>query len=224
MPLLDAVLSIVAPHDCLVCGNEGKLICEWCAPDAFPALPSRCYRCKHIAIDFAVCESCRRDGGLRHVWVRTDYDNAAKELMRLYKYEHARVANLAVVRAMDELLPFVHANTLIISVPTATTRVRQRGYDQAMLLARGIAVKRSLLWVRAVTRLTQTRQVGADRKQRVSQLNDAFMVIKPEIVKKADILLVDDVITTGATLEAMAKVLKKAGAKSINALVFAQKV
>jgi len=223
MALLDLVLSVVAPHDCLVCGLEGRLVCGWCAPDAFPDLPSRCYRCKQITSDFAVCESCCRITSLRHVWIRTDYDTTAKELMRIYKYERVSSAHKTITEAMDEILPYLPVDTIIIPIPTATSRVRQRGYDQAELLARSLARQRSLLWVRAVTRLTQSRQVGADRHQRLSQLKNAFMVTKPLVIKNANILLVDDVVTTGATIEAMAATLKQAGAKSITAIAFAQK-
>lgn len=223
MPFLDLVLSVVAPHDCLSCGAEGKLICAWCAPDAFPDLPSRCYRCKCITIDFAVCDSCRRKSPLKNVWVRTDYENTAKQLINLYKFERVRSAFKPISGAMEEILPFLSSDTLIVPVPTATSRVRQRGYDQSVLLARSLAGIRSLMWVRAVTRLSQSRQVGANRKQRLNQLKGAFMVTKPNLVKNANILIVDDVVTTGATIEAVATVLKQAEAKSISAITFAQK-
>lgn len=223
MPLIDSLFSIFAPHDCLVCDAEGALVCNWCASEAFPELPSRCYNCKQLSSDYAVCESCRPATGLRHVWVRTEYDNTAKELMRHFKYQRTHSAKGIIATAMDEILPYFNAETVVVPVPTATSRVRQRGYDQADLLARRIARQHGLMSGRVVTRLTQSRQVGANRKQRRTQLQDAFMVTKPDLIKKAEILLVDDVITTGATLEAMALVLKQAGAKLVNAVVFAQK-
>ena len=223
MPLLDSVLSILAPHTCLVCGREGKLVCDWCAVDAFPPLPSRCYRCRRITSDFALCDRCKKQTPLRHVWIRTDYDGSAKDLLHSYKYERARAAVLPVARAVDEVLPYLPADTLLIPVPTATSRVRQRGYDHAALLARSLARQHHLAWLRAVTHLSQSRQVGSSRQQRLTQLADTFIVTKPALVSGRDILIVDDVVTTGATLEAMARVLKQAGAKSVNALAFAQK-
>lgn len=223
MPVLDKILSIAAPHDCLVCGLEGKLVCDWCAVDAFIEQPSRCYRCKSITSDYAVCDKCSRLTSLRHVWVRTEYEHTAQELMRLYKYQRTYSAHKIIVNALDDILPYLDKEVVIIPVPTATSRVRQRGYDQAGLLARNLANKRGLMWTRAVTRLSQTRQVGATRTQRFIQLQDAFMVTKPEVIQDADVLVVDDVLTTGATMEAMAKILKQAGAKTINAVVFAQK-
>ena len=222
MALLDLVLSVVAPHDCLVCGAEGKLICGWCAPDAFPDLPSRCYRCKQITSDFAVCESCRRNTSLRHVWVRTDYDATAKELMRVYKYERVSSAHKTITEAMDEILPYLPVATIIIPIPTATSRVRQRGYDQAELIAKAFARRRGLRFARTLLRLGKSRQTGARRHERLKQQIGAFTAIRPYLYQKSTVLLIDDVLTTGATLQAAAAALKQAGIKQANAAVFTQ--
>ena len=113
-------------------------------------------------------------------------------------------------------------NTIIVPVPTATSRVRQRGYDQAVLLAKEVARQSGLKYTHCLSRTTQAHQVGAGRSQRIKQLSGAFRVTKPDQVMGVHILLIDDVITTGATLESAALLLKKTGAKRIDALVFAQ--
>ncbi len=74
-----------------------------------------------------------------------------------------------------------------------------------------------------LARIGQTRQVGANRTKRLSQLKDAFRVVRPYLVKGANIIIVDDVVTTGASLEEAAKKLKSAGAKSVSALAFCHK-
>lgn len=74
-----------------------------------------------------------------------------------------------------------------------------------------------------MVRLTQSRQLGAVRKHRLSQLEGTFVVTKPKLIDKANILLMDEVVTTGATQETVAKLLGKSGAISISGLVFAQK-
>lgn len=224
MPLIDALLSVIAPHACLVCEAEGKLVCSWCALEAFPAIPSRCYRCQRLTSDFAVCSKCQATSSLAHVWIVTGYTSVAKELIHRFKYARTIAAKVAIANAMSDLLPYLSTDTIVIHVPTATSRVRSRGYDQTELLASSIARQKGLRNVRAVTHLTQARQVGASREQRLKQLANSFMVTKPHTVKNADILLIDDVITTGSTLESIAKLLKRSGAKTINALVFAQKL
>lgn len=223
MPLLDALLSVIAPHNCLICEAEGKLICGWCLPDVFPELPSRCFRCKRITTNFAVCDRCKKQTRMGHVWIRTDYGGHSKALLHRYKYERAQAAVQVIAGTMDEVLPYLPLATMVIPVPTATSRVRARGYDHAALLARAIARKRGLMSARAVTHLLQTRQVGANRQKRLAQLKDTFAVTKPKLVKGRDILIVDDVVTTGSTLEAMTLALKQAGARSVNAVAFAQK-
>lgn len=224
MPLLDNLLSVIAPHNCLVCGVEGQLVCRLCAFDAFPQLPSRCYRCKALTSDYAVCDNCRTNTSLKRVWIKTSYENTAKDLIHFFKFERARSATSVIVESLDEFLPYFVEQILVVPVPTATERIRQRGYDQAALLAKALAERRNLEYLPALARLTHTRQVGASRKQRFEQLQLAFSVTKSQAIKDREILLIDDVITTGATLETLARLLKKAGAKSVMAATFAQKL
>jgi ComF family protein len=113
-------------------------------------------------------------------------------------------------------------NAVVVHIPTATTRVRTRGYDQAKLIARQGARHARLPRASLLLRLGQQRQVGLKREQRLSQLENAYRIRNEHRVRGAHIVLVDDVATTGATLEAAAKALKAAGAKRIEAVVFAQ--
>lgn len=223
MLLLDRILSVVAPHSCIVCGIEGKLLCGWCSPDALPPLPSRCYLCQRLTPDSATCHKCYKSQVPRHVWIATDYEDVAKTLIQGFKFDHQRAGAPIVGSAMASALPYLRPDSLIVPVPTASSHIRQRGYDHAELLARQIARRKHLQWSKAVSRLTQSRQVGASRQQRLTQLKDCFMVSKPGLIKNANVLLIDDVVTTGATLEAVTTALKQAGAKTVNAVVFAQK-
>lgn len=223
MPLLERLIAPFTPFDCLVCGKEGSLLCGFCAQDALIPLPSRCYRCKKLTTDFKVCEKCRKHTVLKHAWIATSYDGMAQQLVKCYKFERARSAGTILADAIEAALPLLSKDTLVIPVPTATSRMRIRGYDQAQLLARELAKARGLAYLRAVTRISQSRQVGATRKQRHEQLKNAFLVTHPSLIKNQNVLIIDDVTTTGATLEAIATVLKQAGAKTVTAAVFAQR-
>lgn len=133
-----------------------------------------------------------------------------------------QAAAIPIVRLMTEALPFLPPDTVVVHVPTATSRVRRRGYDPAELLARALAKEVGLAHDTLLVRVTQTRQVGAKRKERMLQMENAFKSSgAPSDV--TSVLLVDDLTTTGATLEAAAKCLHDAGIKNINAVVFAQK-
>ncbi|HKR82318.1 MAG TPA: phosphoribosyltransferase family protein [Candidatus Saccharimonadales bacterium] len=113
-------------------------------------------------------------------------------------------------------------NTVLVFVPTATSRVRQRGYDQARLIARELGRLHRIPLLPALVRVGQRRQVGASGEQRRRQLQDAFRVVRKPTLKGKHVVLVDDVVTSGATLEAAARVLHQAGAQRIDAAVFAR--
>ncbi len=224
MALIDRLISTIAPHECVQCGREGSLLCAWCLPDACPALPSRCYRCQRLSSFSRVCEKCRTKTKLSHVWVRTEYEGVGKELVRLLKFERNQAAAERISLLMSEGLPYLSENTFIVHVPTTTVHVRQRGYDQAKLIASKLSVLLSRRHLALLARTGQTHQVGSRRIERVTQLEGAFHPLRKHLIKGAHIVLVDDVITTGATIEEAARTLRKAGAKRVDAVVFARAV
>lgn len=224
MLILDKLISLYAPFNCLGCGIENKaLLCPICT-QTIPPVPSRCYRCMAVTHDYAVCDRCRRYTPLRHVTVAVHYDGVAKELLHTAKYERAVHGLSEIAEIMKDHMEHLYEEgyDYIVPVPTATSRVRQRGYDQAEVLAshiaRGIAIPNASL----LLRFGQAHQVGAGRITRLKQLQGAFRLKDTAKVSGRRLLLVDDVITTGATLEAAAAVLKKAGAARVDAIVFAQ--
>jgi ComF family protein len=115
------------------------------------------------------------------------------------------------------------ASDIIIPVPLNNKRLRERGFNQAGLLANNLAKKVGLPYVtQALFRTRKTRsQVGLSRFERLANVQDAFSAV-PAIVEDKRILIIDDVTTTGATMEACAKALKEAGAKVIVGLSIAR--
>lgn len=223
MFVLERILSVVAPHRCLICGGEGEVICAWCLPDLAPPLPARCYRCRAQSENSLVCKKCRRDSRVKHVWVRTSYEGMAKQLIHDFKFERKQAAAEPLARLMAEALPYLPPETIITHVPTASSRARQRGYDHAELLAKALARELSLPHIALLARTGQARQVGAKRAERLDQLQDAFRFVNAPETRSAPILLVDDLVTTGGTLEAATTCLKQNGVKLVDAVVFAQK-
>lgn len=223
MFILERLISTLAPHQCLTCGAEGATVCAWCLPDFIAPVPARCYRCRVATENSAVCRKCRRTSPLSHVWVRTTYEGDAKLLVHGLKFQRKRAAAAVAGKLTAEALPYLDRSMIVAHVPTATSHVRQRGYDHAELVAKTIAKESGLSYTPLLARVGQARQVGAKREQRLVQLQNAFHVRKPQVIQKARILLVDDIVTTGATLEAAGRVLRNAGAKTVDAVVFAQK-
>ncbi len=222
MNILERIISVPAPHQCLSCLAEGSLLCEACRLSLVTPLPDRCYGCGKASRQSATCKSCKRQSPLSHVWVATAYEGAPKDLVYKLKFGRANGAAGPLANILADRLPLLESDILVTYVPTANARVRKRGYDQSRLIAKELAFARGWLCLPLLARLGSGRQVGASREKRLIQLQEAFLPQKVKYIKDAHILLVDDVITTGATLEATAKQLKKAGAKQVDAVVFAQ--
>ncbi|HUS25859.1 MAG TPA: phosphoribosyltransferase family protein [Nevskiaceae bacterium] len=169
--------------------------------------------------NFQTCMRCRRSSALKNVWVTTAYGGLAKESIHALKFGRAQSTAADIAQAMAIQLP---AGLLVTHVPTATDRVRKRGYDQAQLMSNGIARLLSSPAIPLLARTGQQRQLGRGGGTRRKQMEGAFRALRPRRIHQADILLIDDVLTTGATLEAAALTLKAAGARQVYGAVFAQ--
>jgi ComF family protein len=156
--------------------------------------------------------------------VTTAYEGVAAQLIKSLKFETKRQASEPIAHMMVDMLPAGFDEYLVCPLPTASARVRERGFDHAKLIARNFSMQTGLQRAHILGRRTNIRQLGATRSQRLIQMADEFFVQEPSKVSGRSILLIDDVVTTGASISAAAKVLKKAGAKRVVALVFAQKL
>lgn len=219
---VDQILQLFAPFDCLGCQTEGALLCQDCLERSLPLPPHRCYKCRQPAAQ-ALCAVCRPQTTLSSVWVATAHAAVARQLIGRLKFERTQAAAHIIAQIIAKRLPDTLGYT-IVHVPTATQRVRQRGYDQAQLIARDLAQLKTLPYLPLLRRHGKTRQVGANRQVRLRQLQHAYYCPRPDRALGKKILLIDDVLTTGATIETAAKVLKAAGAKEVAAVLFAQKV
>jgi ComF family protein len=231
MSVLDAMIGWLAPPVCIVCGQEGSSLCLACAEEEVLPFGIKCWRCGAVSKNGRTCDTCRATGSPLHVWVSTDYEGAAAQLVRLYKYGHQRVAAKTLAATMAQT--FLNFNTaeemtrknfLIVPVPTASSRVRQRGFDHTSLLAKEIARQLGLPSKNTLMRRGQQHQVGAKRSDRLIQMQGQIYAPRPTQIKGRHIVLVDDVVTTGGTMIAAAKAARAAGAKSVSALIFAKKL
>ena len=220
MNMLESVISIFAPHNCISCGYEGEILCKQCWPK-LGLLPPSCYICHKTTIDNSICDSCSAETSLNQVWIRSSYSSVPKELIRLLKFNRAKAVSSTLATALTEIIPTNYQGT-IVSIPTASSRRRQRGYDQAILIAKELARLTSLPYAPLLIRKGQSRQVGTQKAARASQIHDAFRIRTSRKLDMKQAILVDDVLTTGSTLEAAAKTLKNAGVQRVDAVVFAR--
>jgi ComF family protein len=220
MSLINRILAVLTPYECLMCTDEGDLLCLDCIQQ-LTSFPEECYRCRKPSKGGLTCPECVPACSLYRVRAGTVYEGISKELVARLKFTGAQSAARPMATC---LLPDIdtRGNPLIVPVPTATSRVRGRGYDQAKLLARELSRRTGLPYLDCLLRSGQTHQVGSSREQRLRQLRGAFRLRAAQKVYGRRILLIDDVLTTGATLEAASKLLKACGTGQVEAMVFAR--
>lgn len=224
MNVLEQIIALVAAHRCVVCKLEGRLLCEGCENSFLMPAVSWCYRCHAVSRQSSVCKSCKAVVKISHVWIATQYQDAAKQIIYKLKFGRAKAVSTIIAANIADILPNLPGSVIVSHIPTANNRVRLRGYDQARLIAKELSVRRGWQHKTILSRTGKSRQVGAGRKERFKHLQKALQVRKNTDVSGKHILLIDDVTTTGATIEAAAKALKNAGAKTIDVAVFAQPV
>lgn len=219
--MLDKIINILAPHHCLGCNDENNLLCAGCRELGFNDNKLHCYKCNIPTFDHIICRGCLGSAPFTEIFAIGSYDELLEKLIYKYKFERAKAAAEPLVELLNGTLPYL-PEAIIVPVPTASKRIRQRGYDQVLLLAEKLAKLRSLQIDSHLVRHDQSRQLGAGRRQRLRQAKLAFKVTKPELIKGKTIIVLDDVLTTGATLENAARLLRKAGADRVFGLVIAQ--
>ena len=190
-------------------------------------LPMRCAMCKvHLsASEHGICNKCLRrltpifEGNILHFG---KYQGGLEKAVRALKFAEARV--IAAPLGQHLALATRTANwsfDAIIPIPLHGSRVRHRGYNQAELLARAVALELGLPCLLALKRTRATKQQARlDRAERLKNLEDAFAVQKP--VAGLEVLLIDDVHTSGSTLTEASLSLIEAGAKRVRLAVLAR--
>lgn len=221
------LVRLLLPPRCLLCdepGADGRDLCRDCAE----ALPWNRHACPRCAIPLpqaeALCGEClRKPPPLAHAHAACVYGFPLDRLVPRFKFHH----DLAAGRLMAELLCESLAGTprpdAIVPIPLHATRWRKRGYDQALELAKPVArALHTPLRADALLRVRPTApqsELDADARRR--NLRRAFAV-REGVALPAHVALVDDVMTTGATLNAAAKTLLRAGATRVDAWVCAR--
>lgn len=222
----------IFPPRCLACREI--LVCgDWlCGPceRIFPDLPSA--HCPRCALPFPsphtgahICGECLQEegsGSLGRVWALGLYRGVLAKIVTRLKYGREEALAFRLGRELAKKLTVGMAD-LVVPVPLHVRRLRQRGFNQSAWLARSLAKEirvpyaPTLLFKKDKT----VPQTGLSKEERWTNVRNSFTVRGDKVVGKK-ILLVDDVYTTGATLASCARVLKKAGAEEINAIVVAR--
>lgn len=224
MQIIDNLLNIIAPHYCLECDHEGALLCNSCIISLFDDNVSYCVFCQDVSSFNKVCQACQKHSPIKQIWIAGEYEDVQEQLIRKLKFERTYSAAITLATILDYILPPLPSATLITYIPTAPSRVRLRGYDQSRLVAQNLARIRRLKSVSLFKRNHSLRQLKKGRKERLVQAESAFRLRRVnQNNKDSPILLLDDVITTGATLNSAAKLLKNNDFENIVACAVAKR-
>jgi ComF family protein len=236
-----SLFSIFFPSDCQLCGfpllNISRLpVCPECLDRIQPIQGKVCSICgERVLSSYLGCDEdglrrcpvCRRiDHAFHRAIAYGSYDDGLRELIHLLKYNGVRPAAGVLGRMLSEILigmvPSLEQPVLLlVPVPLFREKRRQRGFNQAELIAQAairasISSERFHLAPEVLRRVRATHsQIGLTSHQRRENVRGAFAVTHPEQVTGREVVLVDDVYTTGTTASECARVLRRAGASRV---------
>lgn len=207
--------ELLWPPRCAACGHTTKIACATCLASLVPPRRSQAHR--HEYLDRLVSA--------------TSLTPTVESFVYALKYRGVRALATPLADRMCDLLSLRRdavamfgPNPLIVPVPLHASRLRERGFNQADLLAGRIASTTAMILnTTSLVRVRPTHQQAktSNRAQRRDNMSGAFAVQDTHAILDRDIVLIDDICTTGATLDECAHALKEAGARTVSAIVVA---
>lgn len=220
------ILDFLFPKRCVGCGRVGSYFCESCrAKIRYVAVnESICPMCERPAIDGVTHPGCRTRYGLDGLTSFFRYDGPVRKAVKVLKYR-------LVSDVSAEFVGLVPASSLndvpkadcSIPIPLHPTRLRSRGFNQAEVLGKSVAARLNIPVRTDILRRVKitTPQVSMKtRDARLGNMKNVFRAVKT--IQNGDIILFDDVFTTGATMRSAANTLKRKGAKRVWAVTMAR--
>jgi ComF family protein len=221
--LLDRLLALFAPHSCKACGQLGPGLCDECAIAFTDEPPTQCLLCSSPVEDDNLCRECRTSSPFDRAFVVGESAKVLKKLIYDFKFRSERGNVVSLSNLLDDIVPILPDGTVIVPIPTISAHIRQRGFGHAELIARTFARRRHLPYARLLRRENNVVMHGLKAKARHAAAETTFALNKSSRHKlPREILLIDDIFTTGATASTAARLLKDAGVKIINFAVIAR--
>jgi len=227
---LGAIVNILFPRRCFMCNKiiQSGVLCEECEMKIHFLKPPLCRICaKEINNNLYVCRSCRgRKIYYDNLISCTAYKEPIKTLVHLVKYRHydyiINFLSSLMVQYISKINIPIKNYDYMVNVPSHPLKLREREYNQSRLLAQnlsnslGIPLKSDIIFCKN----NRPSQTAVSKEMRAKNVENNFLV--REKLDNMDIIIIDDVITTGATLSECAKALKEKGANSVLALTLAK--
>jgi len=221
-------LDILFPQWCVGCGKEGNFICCSCRRSLTLLVPPLCPRCGKPQASSILCSACAdwqaNIDGIRSPF---QFDGVMRQAIHQLKYGNLRALAKPLAKLLrDYLIENPVSEEVLVPVPLHQKRLRERGYNQSSLLARELGklinlpvVDDCLIRQRHAPPQARTANI----EERRSNVANAF-TCRDHRLRDKNVLLIDDVCTSGTTLDACASVLKTAGAISVWGLVLTREI
>ena len=225
--------ELIFPYSCIGCGLQlqRNFLCEKCKNTLFEYINIRCPICQKRLPDSAIRHDCIIKLGLRRFIYAMPYKHpigqvAIHDLKYLFIRKLANPLAAALAHAIHCVAPdYQKYDLLAVPMPLAQERLRWRGFNQSALLSKTISVLLNIEMASEdiLIRPKNTKpQLNLKRDERFENISGAFAVTNNKTLQRRNILLIDDVATTCATLKEAAAVLKQNGARSVWAAVIAK--
>jgi len=220
----------IFPVFCLSCDAEGRWVCDSCFSTITITPQLFCPVCHASSVAGNACVSCAPTSYIVNHIATVRYEDVGLigKSIHIFKYQYAEevmeVIDRIITIFVSEYRTFFHDIDFLIPIPLHKKRFAERGFNQATSIARvlsrelGIALRDT-----AVVRTRDTpHQARLDKEGRLQNVKEAFGVPDSEGIAQKRVLLVDDVLTTGATMQECAKVLLDHGASQVSAFTLAR--
>lgn len=224
--IISGLVNLIAPPSCIGCGEpefSGAVLCRECKRSLHRLRGPACTRCAYpSAAETKGCRHCEGfDWGQDSVTATVAYDGGARALVSAFKSQRSVATAKLMAESMARSLPCRLDVDAVVPVPESSKRKQKYGFNQAGLLAAALGREMDIPLHRILRRGHSGRQVGLAREARLDNVLDAFTTVH-NVRMPEKVLLVDDVITTCATMAACAAALKGSGVKTVHCVAFAR--
>lgn len=237
MKIIEKFLDLIFPRHCIHCGKENpndgyKYLCADCANASFITQIERCKRCAEIVyLPSDICSKCATDKlYFENALVVCEYAEAGRNLALELKYHNGLYVAEDMARLLAKVKNFEEyfKDAILVPTPLHLKRMRKRSYNQSEVLCRAIAKIYPQLNLKVENLLLRKKftptQTALSKEERIENVKGAFVLNgKIDVAKDARIIIVDDVMTSGATLNECAKTLRKVNFKDIRVFAFARR-
>ncbi len=220
--IVDIALSTIAPHICKGCKRVGSTLCDRCICNILRSSYRLCTYCGNAVQNGSLCSSCRRlsSNQFCNIIAVGERSGALERLVGDYKFNSERESADILAKLLENTIPTSWNYQQIAYIPTVPAHIRERGFDHMKLIATKLARDYNKPLCQPLVRTNNHTQHGSSYINRKTKIRSS-LVAKPISKPPHSILLIDDIWTTGSTLNTAAALLHRIGVQNVYGAVIA---